>query len=74
MINYDVPIEKDEKKNSRGDAAIYQHRIGRTGRFGAKGIAITLYDRKIDEECLEDIVKVFNLEDKLQKLQGAEHL
>ena len=34
VINYDVPL----------DGEIYTHRIGRTGRAGAEGLAITLYD------------------------------
>ena len=38
VINYDVPF----------DAENYLHRIGRTGRFGARGIAINLYDREQD--------------------------
>ena len=34
VINYDIPH----------DSEIYTHRIGRTGRAGAEGLAITLYD------------------------------
>ena len=52
IINYDVPLEKAKDGKIHGDAATYQHRIGRTGRFGTKGIALTIYDRDIDEECL----------------------
>ena len=32
VINYDIPIDKES----------YLHRIGRTGRFGRKGVAINL--------------------------------
>jgi superfamily II DNA/RNA helicase len=39
VINYDVPF----------DAENYLHRIGRTGRFGTRGIAINLYDREQDK-------------------------
>lgn len=49
VINFDVPWTKDSKGNQVGDAENYLHRIGRTGRFGTKGIALTLYDRDIDE-------------------------
>ncbi len=30
----------------------YMHRIGRTGRFGDEGIALTLFETKEEEECL----------------------
>ncbi|MCW8838675.1 MAG: ATP-dependent RNA helicase DbpA [Thiovulaceae bacterium] len=43
VVNYDAPHSKET----------YTHRIGRTGRAGAKGISVTLYDdkeiEKIDE-------------------------
>jgi len=43
VVNFDIPYTKET----------YTHRIGRTGRAGAEGIAITLYDNyetdKIDE-------------------------
>ena len=48
VINYDVPAIKFEGK-SIADPEIYLHRIGRTGRFGANGIALTIYDRDIDK-------------------------
>jgi len=48
-----------------GDSANYQHRIGRTGRFGSKGIALTLHDRDEDKEYLDQICSHFNLADKL---------
>ena len=54
VVNYDIPHGRET----------YTHRIGRTGRAGAEGIAITLYDsyevEKVDEyrdekrEFLED--------------------
>jgi superfamily II DNA/RNA helicase len=37
------------KGKREGDAESYLHRIGRAGRFGAAGIALTLYDRDEDE-------------------------
>lgn len=38
VVNYDLPI----KQNAAIDQETYLHRIGRTGRFGANGIAINL--------------------------------
>jgi superfamily II DNA/RNA helicase len=47
VINYDVPWQPDD----------YVHRIGRTGRAGMKGIAITLATRD-DAEAVERIEKL----------------
>ena len=52
IINYDVPTDRSRDGKIYGDTATYQHRIGRTGRFGSKGIALSIYDRDLDEECL----------------------
>lgn len=40
VVNFDLPITMDGK----ADCETYLHRIGRTGRFGKKGIAINLVD------------------------------
>jgi superfamily II DNA/RNA helicase len=47
VINFDVPWQPDD----------YVHRIGRTGRAGAKGIAISLATRE-DAERVSDIEKL----------------
>jgi superfamily II DNA/RNA helicase len=47
VINYDVPWQPDD----------YVHRIGRTGRAGMKGIAITLATRE-DAEAIDRIEKL----------------
>jgi len=53
VINFDVPTQRTGRGNERvGDAENYLHRIGRTGRFGTKGIAITIYDRDDDRQYL----------------------
>jgi len=41
VINYDLPFDKE----------VYTHRIGRTGRSEAKGIAISLYTHNENEKC-----------------------
>jgi len=46
VINYDMPFNAED----------YVHRIGRTGRAGAKGDAISLYTTQ-DERLLQDIEK-----------------
>ena len=52
VINYDVPLMKGSDDKICGDAENYLHRIGRTGRFGVKGIAITIFDREVDQGYL----------------------
>ncbi len=47
VINFDLPFVAED----------YVHRIGRTGRAGAKGEAISLYSAK-DEKLLNDIEKL----------------
>ena len=56
VINYDVPCLK-EGSNSVADPETYLHRIGRTGRFGSLGVAVTLYDRDVDKANLDTIIK-----------------
>ncbi len=41
VINYDLPFDKE----------VYTHRIGRTGRADAKGIALSLYGNNESEKC-----------------------
>ena len=50
VVNFDVPTLK-VKGESHGDYITYLHRIGRAGRFGAKGIALTLIDSDCEKEC-----------------------
>ena len=48
VVNYEVPLLVDGKP----DPESYLHRIGRTGRFGASGIAINLVH---DEESMKAV-------------------
>lgn len=53
VINYDVPFISDYGfKNP--DYANYIHRVGRTGRFGTDGVAVTLVNS--DDEVYGDLV------------------
>lgn len=69
VINFDVP-----QRDRQPDPVTYLHRIGRTGRFGSNGIALTLYDRDTDKECLDGIIKHYDMASKINELQGADHL
>jgi superfamily II DNA/RNA helicase len=57
VINFDVPWQPDD----------YIHRIGRTGRAGMKGIAITLATRE-DSEAVSAIEKLVG--HKIPKVEG----
>ena len=59
VINFDVPWQPDD----------YIHRIGRTGRAGMKGIAITLATRE-DSEAIGAIEKLTGI--KLPRVEGDE--
>lgn len=48
VVNYDLPQTIDE----------YVHRIGRTGRMGNEGRAISFYDKGADGGLAKDLVKV----------------
>lgn len=43
------------------DSDTYLHRVGRAGRFGTKGLAVTFVSGKKDLEVLEEIQKRFEV-------------
>ncbi|MES2262032.1 MAG: DEAD/DEAH box helicase [Pseudomonadota bacterium] len=59
VINYDLPYNAED----------YVHRIGRTGRAGASGDAISIYSDK-DERLLVDIEKLIKQTIKRGELSG----
>ena len=69
VINFDVP-----QRAKKPEPDTYLHRIGRTGRFGSNGIAVTLHDRDVDKEFLDSIIKHYDMADRINELQGADHL
>lgn len=60
VFNYDIPQ----------DAESYIHRIGRTGRAGMKGLAITLYSSN-DRSTLDMIEKELNVQIQKQNLGNS---
>jgi len=61
VINYDMPQNSDE----------YLHRVGRAGRFGTKGLAITFIASDEEQKILDEIqnrfkVKVTELPNEIQ--------
>ncbi len=55
VINYDIPLDADNKP----DPQTYLHRIGRSGRFGRKGIAINFVHDELSKRNLKAIESFF---------------
>lgn len=51
VINYDTPSDADS----------YLHRVGRAGRFGTKGLAITFVSSEDDQKVLDSIQSRFEV-------------
>ena len=58
VINYDIP----ETASNEPDPETYLHRIGRTGRFGRVGVAITFVHDQKSWTQLASIAQVFQCE------------
>ncbi|GAB4813135.1 hypothetical protein N2152v2_000181 [Parachlorella kessleri] len=61
VINYDMP-ETDERHGNGADT--YLHRVGRAGRFGTKGLAITFVASPQDSEVLNQVQERFDVDIK----------
>lgn len=55
VINYDLPCNPDTFINT------YLHRIGRSGRFGKKGVAINFVAGRRDRNIMKDIERFYNV-------------
>jgi len=68
VINYDLPDAKG------GGADQYLHRVGRSGRFGTKGLAISFASSDEDNEVIAEVQRRFqatipSLPDQIEKSQ-----
>lgn len=61
VINYEVPMIKDCGFYNP-DYANFMHRVGRTGRFGTDGLALTLMSTDLDKESVDLIAKHYDIE------------
>lgn len=62
VVNYDVPDRFLGNGKFEADPQTYLHRIGRTGRFGRVGVAVTFVSSRRDWEMLMDIQRYFGAE------------
>ncbi|KAF8764615.1 DEAD-box helicase Dbp80 like protein [Argiope bruennichi] len=51
VVNFDLPVTI----NKEADCETYLHRIGRSGRFGKRGIAINMVEKEEDLQILKNI-------------------
>jgi len=51
VINFDMPNESDQ----------YLHRVGRAGRFGTKGLAISFVSSQQDTDILNEVQSRFEV-------------
>ncbi|TFK27787.1 ATP-dependent RNA helicase DBP5 [Coprinopsis marcescibilis] len=85
VVNYDLPLMNDRgpssADDSRPDVETYIHRIGRTGRFGRKGISINfVHDKRtwLQMEAIEKAlgrkivrIETNDLDDMEEKMKKA---
>ncbi|KAF9443617.1 DEAD-domain-containing protein [Macrolepiota fuliginosa MF-IS2] len=59
VVNYDIPLlnERGKTDDERPDVETYLHRIGRTGRFGRKGISINFVHNQRTWQQMDQIEK-----------------
>lgn len=73
VINFDVP-KVSIKGQFKPDHENYLHRIGRAGRFGGKGIAVTIFDNDEDEQVFRKIIEHYHMQDKVRILDSPSQL
>lgn len=59
VINFDMPTESDQ----------YLHRVGRAGRFGTRGLAISFVSSQKDSEILNEVQSRFEV--KVEELPSS---
>lgn len=62
VVNYDVPDMMVRPGVFAADPQTYLHRIGRTGRFGRVGVAVTFISSRRDWDMLMEIQRYFGAE------------
>jgi len=69
VVNFEIPINQGQSEETGAtgftfDSETFMHRVGRTGRFGAKGVCINLVskDDQIGNDRLDAIQKEYSLD------------
>lgn len=65
-----MPVDK----NGKADCETYLHRIGRTGRFGKRGIAINLVDSPQSMAICQAIEQHFNRKIKYLNTEDSDEI
>ena len=71
VINYDVPFLSTVGW-AEPDYANYQHRVGRTGRFGTDGVAVTLVHDETMDDMVDKIQSEYDI--KIEPLKDIDQL
>lgn len=61
VINVDLPYHFGNKGKENMDLETYLHRVGRTGRFGDKGIALNIVENEKDYEEIQNVNVVYGI-------------
>ena len=72
VINFDLPVRRLKDGSYEPDYESYLHRIGRTGRFGTKGIGVNLCCAGYDFVNLQKIEKFYKT--KIEKMKSMDEL
>ena len=72
VINFDLPVKIGRDGIPIPNYETYLHRIGRTGRFGTRGIGVNLCCGRRDMEILKAIERYYNT--KIEKMKSLEEL
>ena len=70
VVNFDLPIDV----NGKADCETYLHRIGRTGRFGKRGIAINLVESDESMMICKTIEQHFNRKIKYLNAEDSDEI
>ena len=61
VINVDLPYHFGKFGKEDMDLETYLHRVGRTGRFGDKGIALNIVENEKDDEQIQKVNEVYGI-------------
>ena len=60
VINLDPPLLRENNQTKAADPVTYLHRVGRTGRYGRRGVAINVVSDTLSQKAYMAIQEYFN--------------